>query len=510
VRRLDLVFFDVILAGAATLSALFLRDNLDVSQERLATLGPYLLSTLFVTAGVVPALGLNRSVWRFTAIVDCLKVLIAALGIVLGTLAIAFSINRLEGVARALPILQAILIALAFSGIRILARLRYMARTRPRQPAVPSLTEHGETALIVGYGKLAELFLQSVLEFAPDRLRIVGVLGRTDHHTGRTMHGLPVLGTPQEAASVLQNLEVHGVTVDRIVVCAAFETLPAEAQRALLEVEKASDIAVDFLAERMRLEGKDKESAKAATSERSSTDQPPRVHLGDLRRTPKRPYWLVKRVLDFTGALALLVVLAPVVLFTATLVAIDVGLPICFWQQRPGQYGRPFRLYKFRTMVAAHDDRGERLPDDERLTAIGNFLRRSRLDELPQLFNILVGEMSFVGPRPLLPIDQPESNLMRLLIRSGLTGWAQVHGGRELTIEDKAALDEWYINHASLRLDARILLQTTIMLLRGETRNERAIEKACLELGIARRGGTGAPAPTTDRVLVQAARRAAV
>ena len=102
-----------------------------------------------------------------------------------------------------------------------------MARTRPRQSAVPSLTEHGETALIVGYGKLAELFLQSILEFAPDRLRIVGVLGRTEHHTGRTMHGLPVLGTPQEVASVLQNLEVHGVTVDRIVVCTAFETLPA-------------------------------------------------------------------------------------------------------------------------------------------------------------------------------------------------------------------------------------------------------------------------------------------
>ena len=259
----------------------------------------------------------------------------------------------------------------------------------------------------------------------------------------------------------------------------------------------------------MRLEDRDRR-AKAAISKPTPIDQPLRVHLGDLHRVPERPYWLVKRVLDFTGALALLVFLAPVVLFVATLVAIDVGLPICFWQQRPGRYGRPFRLYKFRTMAAAHDERGERLPDEERLTAIGDFLRRTRLDELPQLFNILVGEMSFVGPRPLLPVDQPEGNLTRLLVRPGLTGWAQVHGGRELSVDEKSALDEWYIRNASLRLDARILLQTTIMLLRGETRSERAIEKACLELGIARRGGTGAPAPTTDRALGQAARQAAV
>ena len=150
-------------------------------------------------------------------------------------------------------------------------------------------------------------------------------------------------------------------------------------------------------------------------------------------------------------------------------------------------------------MAAAHDEHGERLADEERLTAIGSFLRRTRLDELPQLFNIFVGEMSFVGPRPLLPVDQPEGDFTRLLVRPGLTGWAQVHGGREISVAEKAALDGWYIKHASLGLDVRILLQTAIMLVRGEVRNEGAIEKARLDLGIARRGETADPALPTGR-----------
>jgi lipopolysaccharide/colanic/teichoic acid biosynthesis glycosyltransferase len=205
--------------------------------------------------------------------------------------------------------------------------------------------------------------------------------------------------------------------------------------------------------------------------------------------------------------LGLLVALSPLIALVAALVAVDVGLPITFWQQRPGEGGHPFRLYKFRTMRAAHDERGQRIPDNQRLSVIGIFLRRTRLDELPQLFNILVGEMSVVGPRPLLPADQPETDLARLSVRPGLTGWAQVHGGREVSSLDKAALDVWYIRHASLSLDARILLQTGIMLLRGEIRNEGAIQRACSELGMAQRGEAPHPSsPTTEPELMQAAK----
>ena len=117
----------------------------------------------------------------------------------------------------------------------------------------------------------------------------------------------------------------------------------------------------------------------------------------------------------------------------AVLVGASVGLPVLFWQQRPGLGGRPFRVYKFRTMRAAHSSDGRRLSDKERVSQMGTLMRRLRLDELPQLFNIFRGDMSFIGPRPLLPCDQSDAYRARLLVRPGLTGWAQVVGGRDIS-----------------------------------------------------------------------------
>jgi lipopolysaccharide/colanic/teichoic acid biosynthesis glycosyltransferase len=166
----------------------------------------------------------------------------------------------------------------------------------------------------------------------------------------------------------------------------------------------------------------------------------------------------------------------------AALVAIDVGLPVAFWQQRPGLGGRPFRLYKLRTMAAPHDALGRRVPDGERISGVGRLLRRMRLDELPQLLSILMGDMSFVGPRPLLPVDQPAEYSARLLVRPGLTGWAQVRGGREISAADKAALDVWYVQKASLVLDIKIVLATVPMLFFGERANPAAIRRAWRDL----------------------------
>ena len=157
------------------------------------------------------------------------------------------------------------------------------------------------------------------------------------------------------------------------------------------------------------------------------------------------------------------------------LIAIDVGLPVVFWQSRPGRYGRPFKLYKFRTMRAPHDEQGNRIPDQHRVSKLGALLRLTRLDELPQLYNILVGEMSFVGPRPLLITDHEPGTHDRLLVRPGLTGWAQVNGGRKLAPEDKAALDIWYVAHLSLILDFRIVLRTLLLLYSGEQINQEAV-----------------------------------
>ncbi len=171
-----------------------------------------------------------------------------------------------------------------------------------------------------------------------------------------------------------------------------------------------------------------------------------------------------KRALDLAIASTGLVVLSPVFLVVAILVRIWLGSPVLFRQRRPGFKERPFELYKFRTMTDARDaSSGALLPDAQRLTALGRFLRLLSLDELPELINILRGEMSLVGPRPLLmqylPLYSPEQHRRHEVV-PGLTGWAQVHGRNTLDWPARFALDVWYVDHWSFWLDVRILLMT--------------------------------------------------
>ncbi|MFZ5911183.1 MAG: sugar transferase [Chloroflexota bacterium] len=178
-----------------------------------------------------------------------------------------------------------------------------------------------------------------------------------------------------------------------------------------------------------------------------------------------------KRLLDLAVAAIALLLLSPVILLTALAVRIFLGTPVLFRQQRPGYKGRPFFLYKFRTMTAASDPAGNLLPDSERLTPLGRFLRALSLDELPELLNILRGEMSLVGPRPLLmeylPRYSPEQ-MRRHDAWPGLTGWAQVNGRNALTWADKFNLDVWYVDHWSFWLDIKIILLTFWKVLKRE------------------------------------------
>lgn len=173
---------------------------------------------------------------------------------------------------------------------------------------------------------------------------------------------------------------------------------------------------------------------------------------------------VVKRVFDFSAALAAVVVLSPLMLIVALLVRIKLGSPVLFRQERPGLDCRIFTMYKFRTMTArTHDEQGRLLPDEQRLTNFGRRLRATSLDELPELLNVLKGEMSLVGPRPLmvkyLERYTPEQN-RRHEVKPGLTGWAQIHGRNNLTWEQKFAYDVWYVDHRSFWLDVKILAIT--------------------------------------------------
>lgn len=172
---------------------------------------------------------------------------------------------------------------------------------------------------------------------------------------------------------------------------------------------------------------------------------------------------MIKRVFDILSALLGLIVLSPILIITAILVRIKLGSPILFRQQRPGFQAQPFYVYKFRTMTDQRDADGQLLPDEVRLTPFGKLLRRLSLDELPQLLNVVKGDLSLVGPRPLLmqylPLYSPEQ-ARRHEVRPGITGWAQVNGRNAISWEEKFKLDVWYVDHQSFWLDLKILWMT--------------------------------------------------
>lgn len=179
----------------------------------------------------------------------------------------------------------------------------------------------------------------------------------------------------------------------------------------------------------------------------------------------------VKRPQDFLCALVAVIVLSPIMLITAILVRIKLGSPVIFRQERPGLNGKIFRLYKFRTMTDKKDENGKLLPDEVRLTSFGKKLRSTSLDELPELFNILKGDMAVVGPRPLLVRYLPRYNAhqaRRHEVRPGFTGYAQVHGRNAITWEDKFDKDVYYVDHVSFLGDWKIILQTVSTVLKRE------------------------------------------
>jgi lipopolysaccharide/colanic/teichoic acid biosynthesis glycosyltransferase/glycosyltransferase involved in cell wall biosynthesis len=179
----------------------------------------------------------------------------------------------------------------------------------------------------------------------------------------------------------------------------------------------------------------------------------------------------VRRAIDFTVGAAALVAAAPFIAVLFALVRLTMGAPAFFIQERAGRNRRPFRMVKFRTMTDARDAEGRLLSDEKRVTALGRFLRRTRLDELPELWNILRGHMGIVGPRPLLPASGPNLGAQgdeRLSVRPGLTGWAQVNGNTLLSDEQKLALDLWYVRNRSLGLDLKIILKTIGVIFFGE------------------------------------------
>ena len=183
---------------------------------------------------------------------------------------------------------------------------------------------------------------------------------------------------------------------------------------------------------------------------------------------------LIKPILDFILAFLLIIIFSPIILIVALLIKLKLGSPILFTQERPGLNGKIFRIYKFRTMSDERDSKGDLLSDELRLKGFGKFILKSSLDELPQLFNVLKGEMSFVGPRPLLVeylklYNQEQAK--RHNVKPGITGWAQVNGRNAISWEEKFKLDVYYVEHISFMLDCKILYMTFFKVLKRKDIN---------------------------------------
>lgn len=175
--------------------------------------------------------------------------------------------------------------------------------------------------------------------------------------------------------------------------------------------------------------------------------------------------------MDICFSLSILLVMSPVLLVLTCLIRLKLGRPVLFKQERPGYQGKPFFIYKFRTMTNQKDKNGQLLPDEQRLTRFGQFLRKTSLDEFPEFVNVLIGDMSIIGPRPLLmnylPLYSPEQ-MRRHEVRPGVTGWAQVNGRNAISWEEKFKFDVWYVDHVSFWVDLKIFFLTIFKVFKKE------------------------------------------
>ncbi|MBI1867949.1 MAG: sugar transferase [Methylocystis sp.] len=273
------------------------------------------------------------------------------------------------------------------------------------------------------------------------------------------------MGGTQEASALLDDLAQHGIDVAGFVICERDRDRALELFNRLEPLCLDRGLELELLAEQI--------GVYVSEPQEDIRDDPQASEA-----SPRRDYFKIKFVIESALAAVSIVVLSPLFALAGLLVAIGLGSPVIFWQRRIGRNGRPIYIYKFKTMRNPVDKTGRRLDENKRLTPIGRFLRATRLDELPQLYNVMRGDMALIGPRPLLLVDQPAGRTLRLSVAPGLTGWAQIHGGKFVSVEEKNALDEWYVRSASLWLDLAILFRTALIVLTGDRRNEERLAAA--------------------------------
>ena len=442
--------FDTAWAFIAPLAALAIRNAYILSYDGIVTTLLYcVVSGAFALIAFL-IFRLHDGLARYFSAHDALDVVKAVICAELMTCTVFFTFTRLEGIPRSTPLIHGLILLAGLLTARVIARLFY-------ESAKPNLKlAAAENVIMIGATQLSSLYIKLLGACSPGHFRVLAILDERTQSTGRSMAGFRILATPGQLESIIDEFIVHGLPTNRVIVGGEAALLTDAALKQIQKVCTRREIKLDFVPQLIGL-GELEQTAIAPSLTRAPLPSP------DFS-LPR--YFEAKPIVDFFIALAMLILFPILILFAAALVLLDVRTPLLFWQQRIGKGGRNFLLLKFRTLRPPFNSTGEPIAEEQRLSRIGRLLRQSRLDELPQLLNVLVGDMSLIGPRPLLPEDQPTNPTTRLMVRPGITGWAQVNGGKFLTAQQKDQYDEYYIRNASIWFDLRIALLTLKVLFR--------------------------------------------
>ena len=454
--------WDLLCVALAPLAAMALRDPDMFTGDRISSSAIYWLIGWCMGALMLLAFHLGRSLNHFLSMREVRTVGLAAISTAALTSLLHISLTRLDDVARSVPFLHFLSLMAFLLFARAVASKRALLREKP----VHRVALNPEHVLVAGANQLAWFYMRMLHEFDLGRTDVVAVLDSDPSLLGRTMLGHPILAPPTELRRVVTEYAIHGVQIGRVLIAA---NRPVDGRGAWTETEELCrelSMAVEYLGDALGID------LEGAATEAEAAPLP-----------SLRGYMLWKRVAETIIAFCAGVVLLPLAAIVAVGVMIDVGWPVLFWQKRDGLGGRGFLIYKFRTLHAPFDRNGRFVEENQRTSRFGDMLRRYRLDELPQLWNIVAGNMSFVGPRPLLPVDQPDSSRSRLNVLPGITGWAQIHGGKLVSADDKGVLDDWYVEHASFWLDVKIMARTLRTIVFGDDRTVAPLTKAGEEPG---------------------------
>ena len=467
--RVRLSLFDGAWAVVSPLLAFYFRDGLIFSSEAFSSTLIYCAASIIFSLITFSAFRTHDGMTRYFSVHDAVDVTKAVAMATFLTYVAVFTLTRLDGVPRSIPIIHALILLTGLIGARISSRL-LEAKRSTNNPRTDLAAQH---VLLIGLTRLSQMYIKLIRAYSRGIHRIMAVLDDRPEMIGRAIEGARVIGPPDHLEPIVNEFAEHGIRISHVIVGGDPDMLSPATLPEIRRICEEHEIKLDFVPELVGLQ-RLQPALDTQIAEEEAAEEPP-ITTPELALSS---YFVTKRYLDLFATAILLGVCAPIWVCIGIATLCDVGTPIFFWQQRLGQGARAFLLHKIRTLKPPFDWRGQKTPESERLSAIGRFIRKYRFDELPQLLNVLVGDMSLIGPRPLLPRDQPADPSVRLSVRPGITGWAQVNGGKLLDPEEKDALDEWYIRNASFRLDIRILFMTLQLVLRGEHLGEAAIADA--------------------------------